>query len=441
MKKLINISTPKILLTCGLGLLTTMGGFWHHQVNQAHLSTIHTMNQGIGTCFGRINQSFTAMMIKDVKSPYLDKGFTQLSGACLEELKTTFKTLDGQLPKVSEALNKLNAETTWFHEKLGKIHSPMLLGQGMDSSLSPIYERYAEIEKLKVGAVDELDAGMHRLKEIQAADKVIMGSGLLLFILGLGLMSAQELRRMKQKSLAEKMAVNLIKNNQSNVGAMVDSLITKALADQGLVVSAQIFKDYHESILEGMTMKNIIDTEVEYTGATKEAKTALLVKESPEIKVSLQEVLASLQTTDLRFTTKEIAETDLKIDLETCGQILSTAMHKMMERRMEGEEIVISSEILGDRCLLHLFLANAAFNSEELEAVEKAAKLNDPYLLILSEIVKGEDITWTFENSIDKKTNLLGMEIIFNLPREPKVKNLVSVVKGKKRDIARGFVN
>ena len=437
MKKLLNISISKILLTCGVGLVITVGGFWHHQMNQSHLSTIHVMNQGLGTCFGRLNQSFTAMMIKDVKSPYLDKGFGTLSGACFEELKSTFKTLENKIPKAREALNKLNSESTWFYEKLGKIHSPMLLGQGMDANLTPIKERYTVIEDLKVSLADELDAGMHRLKEIQFSDEIIMGAGLLLFVLGLGLVSAEELRKLRQRTQAEKMAVNLVKNNQTHVGAMVDSLISKALLDQGLVITAQIFKDYHESILEGMTHKQTIDTDANLLDVQNET----ITQTEKEILTPLNEVMNVLKTLNFDFDSKEIVEADLKIESEECIQVLSTAIHKLNERRMEDHKVMISSEIMGDRCLINLFLANAVFNTEELEASANPAKRSDPYLMILDEMVKEADISWSYENSIDKRTNQLGMSISFNLPREPKAKNLVSVVKGKKRDLARSLVN
>src|SRR5690606_1783114 len=263
------------------------------------------MNQGLGTCFGRINQSFTAMMIKDVRSPYLDKGFSQLTNACLEELKTIFKPLENKILKASEVLNKLNSESIWFHEKLGKIHSPMLLGQGLDTSLSPIKERYASIEELKVSLADELDNGRHRLQQIQFSDEVIMGTGILLFVLGLGLISVQEVRTLRKRSEAEKMAVGLVKNNQAYVGAMVDTLITKALIDQGLVVTAQIFKDYHESILEGMTTKQILDAEIDEPVTQTTA-----IKEEP--KTSLVDMTSVLKNIHQGFEASEIVDTDLK---------------------------------------------------------------------------------------------------------------------------------
>lgn len=424
----------KILLTCGVGLLITVGGFWHHQVNQNYLSTIHVMNQGLGTCFGRINQSFTAMMIKDVRSPYLDKGFSQLTNACLEELKTIFKPLENKILKASEVLNKLNSESIWFHEKLGKIHSPMLLGQGLDTSLSPIKERYASIEELKVSLADELDNGRHRLQQIQFSDEVIMGTGILLFVLGLGLISVQEVRTLRKRSEAEKMAVGLVKNNQAYVGAMVDTLITKALIDQGLVVTAQIFKDYHESILEGMTTKQILDAEIDEPVTQTTA-----IKEEP--KTSLVDMTSVLKNIHQGFEASEIVDTDLKIGPEECGQILSAAIQKLSERRIDENKIEMSSELAGDRCLVNFFLASSAFNSEELESKDNLEKTSDPYLLILFEMTKGLDISWNFENTIDKKTDQLGMSMNFNFPREAKVKNLISVVKGKKRDIVRSMVN
>ncbi|HLW57993.1 MAG TPA: hypothetical protein VKY27_11430 [Bacteriovoracaceae bacterium] len=443
MKKLMKSSMTKILLTCGVGIFITLAGFWHHQTNQGYLSTLHVMNQGLGTCFGRINQSFTAMMIKDVKSPYLDKGFAQLSNACLEELRTTFKPLTNRLPKVSESLNKLNSEAVWFYEKLGKIHSPMLLGQGMDGNLSPIQERYVAIEDLKVSLSDELDAGMHRIKQIQFTDEIIMGSGLLMFLLGLGFISLQEIKQIRKRVSAEKMAVNLINNNQANVGAMVDALVSKALVDQGLVVTAQIFKDYHESLLEGMHKQIPLESEMIPSESLKVKNDISTPAPSnvAEIKTPLQEVLNSLRSLNLNFESDDVLDIELKVEAEECSQILSTAIHKLNDRKIQGNIIKLSSELHEDRCIVNLFLANAAFNSEELEGSEDPSRLSDPYLMILSEMIKDSDITWSYGNHIDEKTNLMGMNFSFNFPRGTKVKNLISVVKGKKRDIARSLAN
>lgn len=428
----------KILLTCGAGIFITIGGFWHHQINQGYLSTLHVMNQGLGTCFSRINQSFTAMMIKDVKSPYLDKGFAQLSNACIEELKSTFKPLENKLPKISETLNKFNSESIWFYESLGKIHSPMLIGQGMDSSLTPIKERYTSIEELKVSLNDEFDSGMHRLQQIQFSDELIMGSGLLLFIFSLGLISVQEIKQIKKRVSAEKLAVSLINNNQTSVGAMVDVLVSKALLDQGLVVTAQIFKDYHESLLMGMHKQIPVEVSEIETIKTKNEVTS----STPEVKTSLQDVIHSLKKLNLTFEADDIFDVDLKIDSEECSQILSTAIHKLSDRRIEGHNIKLSSEINEERCTVSLFLANAAFNSEELEAFEDPSRLSDPYMMILSEMIKdNSDVTWSYGNHIDKKLNTLGMSININFPRGAKVKNLISVVKGKKKDLVRSMVN
>lgn len=437
MKKVFNLSPSKILMVCGLGLATTLGGFWHHQINQKHLSTIHVVNQGLNTCFGRVNQSFTAMMIKDVKSPYLDQGFAQLSNACMEELKGTFKSLGSKLPKAEETLNKLNAEVTWFHEKLGKIHSPMLLGQGKDTNLAPLQERYSQMETLKVALADELDAGMHRLSEIQFSDEVVMGGGLILFMLGLGLMVGQEMRRISLRTQAETMAVNMIKNNQAHVGAMVDSLIMKALLDQGQVVTAQIFKDYHEAVLEGMTQKVVSNTEEMLESTPKKIEAS----EAAEIRSSLREVLSSLKVLNLDFEASEVSETDLKIEQEDCTQIMSVAINKLLERRVGKENVQIHANVQADRCIVELSLFNAAFNSSELEGMGDISKLNDPYLMVLHEMSKGQDMTWKFENAIDEATGKMVMCISLNLPVGGKAKNLVSVVKGKKRDIARGFMN
>ena len=150
MKKLLSLSSSKIYLACGLGLLMTLGAFWHHQSNQTQLDRMNILNQGVGTCFNRISQTFTAMMIKDIQSPYLNRGFMGLSDECLNETIKGINPFRKNAGKGYQTLNQLISEVHWFHEKVLKIHSPMLAGQNLNASLTPLSDRYGRMENFKI---------------------------------------------------------------------------------------------------------------------------------------------------------------------------------------------------------------------------------------------------------------------------------------------------
>ena len=138
MKKLLSLSPSKIYLFCGLGLMLTLGAFWHHQVNQTQLDRLNILNQGVGTCFNRISQTFTAMMIKEVRSPYLNRQFMGLSDECLSETIKGINPFKKNVGKGYETLNQLISEVHWFHEKVVKIHTPWIGGKNLDAPLAPL---------------------------------------------------------------------------------------------------------------------------------------------------------------------------------------------------------------------------------------------------------------------------------------------------------------
>ena len=191
MKKLLSISSSKIYMAAGLGLLLTLGAFWHHQMNQTQLDRMNILSQGVNTCFNRISQTFTAMMIKDIQSPYLNRGFMGLSDECLNETIKGINPFRKHVGKGYETLNQLISEVHWFHEKVLKIHSPMLSNANINIPLSPLTDRFTKMENFKVTLMDEIDATNSQLREVQMNDEFLMGTGLILFVLALSFLSLQ----------------------------------------------------------------------------------------------------------------------------------------------------------------------------------------------------------------------------------------------------------
>jgi hypothetical protein len=442
MKKLLSLSASKMYLVCGLGLLMTIGAFWHHQVNQAQLDQMTVLNQGVGTCFNRVSQTFTAMMIKDIQSPYLNRGFMGLSDECLNETIKGINPFRKNVGKGYETLNQLISEVHWFHEKVLKIHSPMLAGRGLDTPLEPLSTRFSKMENFKVSLIDEIDANTARLREVQMNDEILMGAGLIAFVIALSILSLQEFNRFEIKRDIERQALNLLKAGQANVGAMVDQIVDRALSTQGMPVTAQIFKDYHGELLERMALKTV-KAEVK----NEEVSAPVQNEEAPMVSASLKEALVSIQNTQPKDSIhmSEVRDVSLSVAYENLEQMLNSAVTQLVSRRADNKRVMISNQIHSDRSVINLVLAGNVFTASELEFAgsEKGVGENiDMNLVILKEMVSESGAQWHLENKTDRQGQITGMNIRLTLARASRnTKNLVSVMKGKKKDLTRELMN
>lgn len=442
MKKLLNIPAATIYMFCTLGLVMTLGAFWHHQVNQTQIDRMAILNQGVGTCFSRISQTFTALMIKDIQSPYLNRGFMGLSDECLNETVKGINPFKKHVGKGYETLNQLISEVHWFHEKVTKVHSPMVAGQNLNQPMAPISDRYGKIENFKMNLMDEIDATSHQLRGLQMNDEVVMGLGLIFFVLSLSLLSLQEFNRYQLKREIEKQALNYLKAGQANVTAIVDQLVDRALTTQGMPVTAQIFRDYHESFLDKAPMIPKHEEEKE------EERTVIVEPEMTFNKTSLKEVLVSIQNLQAKDSIQmtDVRDVILNVPYESFEQMLSAAVNQLISRRSDNKKVMISNQVHSDKSIINLFLHGATFTASELEYAgsDRAQALDaiDMNLIILKEMVNESGAQWHLENKADRNGNITGMNIRFVLNRAPKEKSkLISVVRGKKKDLTREMMN
>ena len=84
------------------------------------LQKLAVLEEGLGTCFQRVAQSFTARMIGEERSVYLDKGFTGASEECFGEAASwsVQATQMAGATKVAALVNKLANEVSFFHAKI-----------------------------------------------------------------------------------------------------------------------------------------------------------------------------------------------------------------------------------------------------------------------------------------------------------------------------------
>jgi hypothetical protein len=390
------------------------------------------------------------MMIKDIRSSYLNRGFMGLSDECLNESIKGIIPFKKTFEKGYETLNQLISEVHWFHEKILKIHTPMLAGQDLNSSLTPISDRFTNMENFKINLLDEIEVTSSMIREVQRNDEILMGVGLIIFVLSLSLLSLQEFNRIQIQRSLEKEALNFLKAGKSNVGAMVDQLIDSALLSQGMPVTAQIFRDYHEDILEKMSLKNSSEKKKKEPAPSAEVMEERQPKESAYtgLKTSLKEVLVTIQNTQSREAVhmSEVRDVQLNVPFETLEQMINAAVNQLVARKTGNKKVMIANQIHSDRSILNLFVAGSTFSASELEFAEAkegtATDGIDMNLLILKEMVAEAGAQWFIENKVDRNGNITGMNIRFTLARAPKERSkLVSVMRGKKKDLTRELMN
>jgi hypothetical protein len=450
MKKLLSVSSAKIYFITGLAIVTILGAFWHLQMNQSQVNRLSVLNQGVGTCFNRISQTFTAMMIKDIQSSYLNRGFMALSDECLNETIKGINPFKKNVGKGYQTLNQLISEVHWFHEKVIKTHSSLLAGQSA-ITLAPISERFGKMETLKLDLIDEIDAASYQLRKIQVNDEYLMGAGLILMVFALMILSLQDLNRAQIKKELEREALNYLRAGKGNVGAIVDQLVDRALSTQDLPVTAQIFRDYHEDILENLSSKsnsfNLVKDQ------TRSLDNGLLNEGAEEQnekfhKTSLQEVLVSIQNTQPKDSIhmSEVRDVLLNVPYESFEQVINAAINQLASRRKDGKKIMIGNQIHSNKSVINLFLSGSTFSASELEFAHSptGAALDgiDMNLVILKEMVQEAEAQLHLENKVDRSGNITGMNIRFTVNRVPKEKSkLVSLTRGKKKELTRELLN
>jgi hypothetical protein len=295
-----------------------------------------------------------------------------------------------------------------------------------------------------------------KIRQVQASDEVLMGMGLLMFVIALSILSLKEFNRLQLQKEIENRALNLLKTGQANVGAMVDQIIERGLLTQGLPVSAQIFKDYHGDLLERMSYRSSysedktekVETKVEVETVESQEYVEPVAFNGP--KTNFKEVLLSIQNINAKdlIQVSDVRDVQLAVGFEGFEQLMNAAVNKLASRRNDNKKIIISNQIHSDRAVINLFMAGNTFTATELDFSQNnlntAADTMDMNMVLLKEMANETNTTWHMENKTDRAGVITGMAIRFTMIRVPRDaksnKNLVSVVKGKKKDML-GLMN
>jgi hypothetical protein len=189
----------------------------------------------------------------------------------------------------------------------------------------------------------------------------------------------------------------------------------------------------------------------ESNAVVEEVEVVVASESSHEPKTSFKEVLVSIQNINPKelLQVSDVRDVVLAVEFEGFEQMMNAAINKLASRRNDGKPIIISNQIHSDRSVINLFLAGNTFTASELDFSQNnqsvSADSMDMNMMILREMAKETNAAWYIENKTDRSGMITGMAIRFTLNRvlrdAKSNKNLVSVVKGKKKDLARELMN
>ena len=444
MKKLPQIGLEKILLFSGFTLALTMAGFWHHRQNVHTAETLATFQQGVSTCFARVTQTFTAAMIRDLRSPYLNKDFMSLSDECLREgAKTSQVDLAG-MPKANRLNNDLVSEVYWFHEKVMKVMGSAPVNAKDIMPMNGVSEKYAKIEGMKMDLIDQMDISVGHARGARIRDEFLMGGAFCMFMAALSILAMRRARAMRAIRDIERQALSLLNTGNVNVGAMVDQLLGRALNAAEMPVTLRVFRDYHGEVMENLVSRpsaRHIESRESEVAVSEEASAAAPV-EAATIAMDEDIDAATPAGIDVRRLLINQA-TRLNVSLEVQdGLALAdeegvSQIIQAMGQRYTGWNATLEGKCQDNIYVIRLQADGVCLNSSELEYASRPdAKVEgvDVNIVMAVDMAREEGLYFRAANRLGTDGSIAGSEAILELPLVPN-RNLTNVVRGKKRDL------
>lgn len=435
MKKLQHVGLEKILLFCGFTFALTLVGFWQFQHHASEAEKLARVQSGVGTCFARVTQSFTAAMIKEFSSPYLKRDFMAMSDDCLREgTKTAGLKLEA-FSKANKIFNELVSEVYWFHEKVVKVLAITAGNANAQVPMQAITEKYTKVEGLKLDLQDQLDLISAQFREARLRDEILVGSAFFFFIVSLSILGLREMASLRQKRLIENQALSLLNTGHSQTGGMVDQLVQKALTGQGMLVTAQVFTDYHSGVLERMATRPaapIFEDRAEAAAVVEEVIEVAAPVAQSEAEIDARKLLTA-QAVRLKAS-MEVQEATIVADAEVVAQLMQA-----FGQRFASGKVNLTGKREGERYVVCVEASDVCLRASELEYIHgKTHQMDgvDVNVIIAMDIIREANVDAVIRNRMNAEGVIIGAEAVLSFATNTN-RTLVNVVRGKKKDLAR----
>lgn len=214
--------------------------FW--QTYSQKNTSLSVLQDGMNTCFGRVNQSFTAYMIGDLKSYYLQSGFLKLSQECFKDVQGELKHhFSKKNPHLVTAFQTMQGELDSFHLLLEKSGA-----EQFDNSIPQAFEK---LEERKNFISDEWSTFANRTqRQMVFLGTVLFGlMALLTVFLTLDLLQGH--RKEEQNNQLEAQALYHLESDLP-MDKKVEELLLRSLEQNKLLFCSKLFRQYKKNLIE-----------------------------------------------------------------------------------------------------------------------------------------------------------------------------------------------
>lgn len=445
------LQTKKALVPTLLASALLIGPFAAAEFTSKKIDSVNGLGDGANTCFTRVGQTFTALMIGNFSSSYLGKDFMATTGECYAQLNSGFDAVYGAtFMDAKKPLNKLTSDLFWFHEKSQNLAKKAQTGETELSLNSNIVDKFAALETLTF----EIQEQFSESKSSLQSQKNIFSFIAFLGAIALGIVSlVSGQRRAKEKeqiNLLELEAANLIGKNED-----IDALVLKSGRIMERLFTGLGLRNCFE--LYGSVQNDLIENSSSYGERSyEESPNAETVKEAAKktTKERANINLAARNTAD-RLSDKiensgiildEFLEEEFWVEANNEG--LEQLLFNLYSFAIESSENVngqkkatIKSKALGGISYFKTRVNNCLLNAEEMEVFNGSSNSNcsNVNLLLLKEIASDLGCSITAKNIINGGAGFTGweIEVVFTRAKsDVKTAPTTSrVMKGTKKEI------
>ena len=442
------IFEPKTILATGIIAISLICGLSLINFNMnSSQSSLHKANSGVGICFQRVTQTFTALMIRDFSSNYLGQNFRTITSECLGEVTKALSSL-GVQKNVLKVSNNLKSDLHWFDQKIDKV-SEMAKKNEIDISQSNVTNKYYELEAMKSSLEESL---------VSSIDKVelnknwsLLGIAMSLVTLILSGVAFFFSRRIERVGLDNIEAIAADRLAQGDINDSITDLSHQAFTSLNMPSTGLAIETFCSNLVRENRSLEASLLKMNTMGDERfEISLDPVTKPIADFNIAFNTVLDKVQ--DKVFNHGILLDTDLNDNFkiyasnEELEQFLYSLISYSIDCTLgsdQSKKVTIRSKSLGGIAYCKVKVSNYAFSEEEMGILNGKAPSSETSvnLLLLRELIGDLNASIAIKNKQNSTTHAVEseMEIIFDRAREEvsveEPRAAVNVVKGSKQEI------
>jgi len=406
------------------------------------INSLYTLQDGVQTCFGRMSQSYTAKIINDRLSQYLSNDFMKTTEDCFSEALTmTREKMTYLSSQVEEGLNTLAEDAHWYHEKLNARSDAGLNPVPQNVILANLGTRFQKLEQKRNELLEVIDQNRATLVSrnnyvswafFALAPLILIFSGLRMW------------KEWNREETTEEFTETIVQ--ATPILQQVDR------AGPAVSVAPQAGAE---------TLKKIDKMWEEFN---REEVQPVIIEQNEETTDTSAVNLSDSFAQVMDILSSKVFTTGIQVDFEIDSELRVLAKNEALEQIIyhimmnainsyefdhHGKSLKVTTKKLGGTLLVSFIDRGRGFDKDFLKSLALGETVsNDPQhleLMICRELVKEFQGLISFENMAQKSGEILGSKVELVLRIDPtyleetKKSKLVSLVRGKKKDIVKNL--